>query len=222
MTKTCKEQYCPNKLKTALESVKSGRTMRQTAKDFKIPYSTIRSKIKGVAGHPRTKESILDSVQLICNKLKKTTPFINNRPSRSWYKGFMKRHQDVLSTRTSQNLTKRRANVSEKSIRFWFEEVGSYLKSKNLLNIDPSRIFNLDESCFYLTPKTEKVIVKRSQKSVYNLCNDDKESLTALVTCNAKGEMPPGLIMFKGAKLPVKIAQFLPTSFVAGKSENGI
>ncbi|XP_044594105.1 uncharacterized protein LOC123271763 [Cotesia glomerata] len=252
MTKTRKEGlYSPTKLKKALESVKNGRTIRQTAKDFEIPYSTIRSKMKGinpiemkkgpspvlsaeeetnlvnwilnlgVAEYPRTKESILDSVQLICTKLKKVTPFTNNRPSKSWYNGFMKRHHDVLSTRTSQKLTKRRVNVNEKSIRLWFEEVGSYLKSKNLLNIDPSRVFNLDENCFYLKPKTEEVIVKKSQKNVYNLCNDDKDSLTALITCNAKGEMPPDLIMFKGAKLPAKIAKLLPKSFVADKSENG-
>ncbi|CAG5079246.1 Protein of unknown function, partial [Cotesia congregata] len=229
MAKTRKEGlYSPTKLKKALESVKNGRTIRQTAKDFEIPYSTIRSKMKGinpiemkkgpspvlsaeeetnlvnwivnlgVAEYPRTKESILDSVQLICTKLKKVTPFTNNRPSKSWYNGFMKRHHDVLSTRiNNKNLTKRRVNVNEKSIRLWFEEVGSYLKSKNLLNIDPSRVFNLDENCFYLKPKTEQVIVKKSQKNVYNLCND-KDSLTALVLSKALSQLDLPKILGKG------------------------
>ena len=52
-----------------------------------------------------------------------------------------------------------------------------------------SRVFNLDESAFFLAPKTNKVIVRRGQKAVYSLCLDNKDCLTALITCIAKGQL---------------------------------
>lgn len=245
------QQYSLTAMKKALTAVQNGTSIRQSAKRYNIPFTTLRSRCRGIYslvmkkgpstvlnpeeennlvnwilylgsnGFPQTKNSVLDSVQLICNKLNKKTPFINNRPSKHWYHCFMKRHKESLSLLTGQNLTKRRVAVDKQSIKLWFYEVGAFLNSKNLLHIEPTRIFNVDDRCFFLNPKSEKVIVKKVQKSVCNLFNDDKEFLTALVTCNAKGQMPPGLIMFKGAKLPANKANFLPSSFAAGKSENG-
>lgn len=87
--------------------------------------------------------------------------------------------------RTPQNSNKRRAEVSEEHLRPWFKEVENYLREKNLLDIDNSRIFNCDESAFFLNLKGNKVIMCKKSNAVYNLVgSDDKECLTALVTGN--------------------------------------
>ena len=65
----------------------------------------------------------------------------------------------------SQNLTNRRASVTEKALRSWYTDIKSYLTSKNLMGIDPERIFNLVESGFLLSPKTKKVLVRKGEKS---------------------------------------------------------
>jgi hypothetical protein len=63
---------------------------------------------------------------------------------------------------------------------------------------DASRVFNCDETAFFLSPKGDKVLVKRGDKTVYSfISNDEKECLTTLVTCNASGQIPPPMIVIK-------------------------
>lgn len=72
-----------------------------------------------------------------------------------WYEGFMRRYRD-LSERLCQNLTKSRMTVSKTQMRKWFDEVKEYLVSNNFFVIlsNFSRIFNMDESAFFQTPKS--------------------------------------------------------------------
>ena len=65
-------------------------------------------------------------------------------------------------------------------------EVEEYLKKKDNLQvlIDPSCLFNCDETTFFLNPKGTKVLVgKEYHNIVYQQVNsDDKECLTVLIT----------------------------------------
>lgn len=117
------------------------------------------------AGFPVTKHQLLDSVQRILNKSKRKTVFTNNRPGRKWYAAFRKRHPKVVE-RESQNLTRARASVTEEDLRKWFAEVYETLEKTDQLDIldDPSRIFNMDETAFYLSPKPGKVRFDRILK----------------------------------------------------------
>ncbi|KAK5638761.1 hypothetical protein RI129_013056 [Pyrocoelia pectoralis] len=40
---------------------------------------------------------------------------------------------------------------------------------------DPSRIFNCDETAVFLSPKEDKVLVKKGDKAVYNFINNDEK-----------------------------------------------
>lgn len=106
----------------------------------------------------------------------------------------------------------------------WFEEVRNYHEGKNLLSIfqDPSRIFNCDETAFFLCPKGKKVYVKKGQKQVYTITgNDEKECLTVLFTANAAGELAPPMIVFSYERVPSNVVQQIPNTWGIGKSENG-
>ena len=125
-------------MKNALTAVSTGSGLRQAARQFGVPFSTLLSRHKdqytintrkgphtvlsseeekdlvrwildkGNTGFPVSRGQVLDSVKIGCQLLKKKTPFVNSRPSKNWYTSFMKRHRE-LAVRKSQNLTKRRA-----------------------------------------------------------------------------------------------------------------
>lgn len=180
-------QYSKESLESALSEVKSKNgSLRSVATKFKIPESTIRAKlghkyaekkpgpqtvltsdeeaelVKWIvqcskAGFPVDKNMLLDNVQMLCDKLKKKTPFVNNKPGQSWYNSFLRRHPD-LSLRMSENVTLSRARVTKESLQNWFKQVGDYLESLGISEMQPNRIFNGDESGikFYVNLVSEK------------------------------------------------------------------
>lgn len=111
-------------------------------------------------GFPVSKDQLFAGVQVIGKKRKLKTPFLEGRPSETWYNSFPRRHQE-LCDKMSQNLILRRALASEESIRDWFRTIETYLSEKNLINIDPSRCYNLDESGFLLAPSNNRVLVHK-------------------------------------------------------------
>lgn len=177
----------------------------------------------GNRGFPVTKDQLLDSVKMLIKKLKRESPFKDDRPGRHWYEAFLKRHPQ-LSLRTPQNLTKSRASVTEAKIRSWFQEVKTYLKDSNCLDVchDPRRVFNTDEAAFFLNPKEAKVIVKKGEKTVYNFVgNDEKECLTTLITGNASGDIAPPMVIYSYDRIPANVASKIPDHWGVGKSESG-
>ena len=176
------------------------------------------------SGFPVTKSRLLDCVQkyLLGDKVKDKTPFKNNRPGQHWYRAFMKRHPN-LSNRIAQNLTCTRAAVTEEDLREWFSKVKRYLEDKNLLNIEPHRIFNLDESAFMLVPKDNKVITEKGTRAPYQIVSDnEKASLTVLFTTAASGLMAPPMILFDLKTSPKKSTlDQIPTGWGVGNTERG-
>lgn len=216
--------YTVSDVQRALEEIQKGTSIFAASKAFKVPYATLLSRVKGSysvhtrpgpksvlnheeekelvqwifhlskCGFPVTKEHLLDSVQNIVKKTNRSTPFTNGRPSKHWYQAFLRRNPE-LSEKMCQNLTKARAGVTEQNLKGWFSEVKSYLISKNLHDVSPERIFNLDESAFFLSPKIGKVLVRKGEKAVYNICGSDKECYTALIGGNAAGQLLPTMVV---------------------------
>lgn len=114
----------------------------------------------------------------------------------------MHRHPE-LSRRIPQNFTCIRAGISEEKIRSWYAHIKKYLEGKNLLNIPPGRIFNLDESAFKLVPKADKVIAPRGARAVYQIFSgSEKATVTVLFTASATGTLAPPLILFELKTMP--------------------
>ncbi|KAJ8931362.1 hypothetical protein NQ314_015729 [Rhamnusium bicolor] len=82
-----------------------------------------------------------------------------------------------------------------------------------------SRIFNCDETAFFLSPSDNKVLVRRGQKIVHNIINSsEKENITALIMANAAGQMAPPMVVVRLGKT---LRESVPPSWAIGKSENG-
>lgn len=175
------------------------------------------------AGFPVSRDQLLDSVRKLVIELEIETPFKNNRPGKRWYKSFLKRHPDI-SSRVCQNLTSSRASVTKEKLDNWFDEILTFLKTEGhdqILN-DPKRVFNADESAFFLNPKGSKVLAPKGDKCIYQQVNsDEKECLTVLITGNAAGDVVSPMVIFKYERIPKDICLSVPTTWGLGRSENG-
>lgn len=174
-------------------------------------------------GFPISKECFMASAARLVNELGKAEKFNNKPPGRKWFQGFLRRNPAV-STRIAQNLTKSRAAVTKLSLENWFTEIKKYLEDQNELSIleDGNRVFNADESAFCFNPKNSKVLARRGDKTVYQSGNnDDKQTLTVLLTANAAGKIAPPMIVFKYTRIPSYLAQAVPPEWAIGKSDSG-
>ncbi|XP_076664940.1 LOW QUALITY PROTEIN: uncharacterized protein LOC143367200 [Andrena cerasifolii] len=172
-------------------------------------------------GFPVMKCQLLQCVQKLVNELKRQTPFKDNKPGRHWFENFCRRHPKITQ-RVAQNLSASRASATEEVLRQWFLEVQQHLEKFGLLNIDPSRIFNLDESAFFLVPKADKVLARRGSKAVYKVVNgDEKESLTVLFTVSGNGVLLPPMRLFWYERIPFSVTSSLPRGWIAGSTERG-
>lgn len=178
----------------------------------------------GDKGFPVTKAQLLESVAKLIDNLQRENPFKEGIPGHKWFTGFLKRHP-LISNRVPQSLTPSRASVTEQNIRDWFSRVRNYLNERDLLDImlDPRRIFNSDESGFYLSPKEQYVMVRKGSAKVYSRTyNDEKECLTVLVTVSADGNMQPPMVLFPYKKrIPANIHSNYPKHWAIGRSESG-
>jgi len=222
-----RKNYNKDDLLKALKAVEDGTPIRQAARTFSIPRTTLARKVsfpekmyctsgpptvlpqeveeeivsciiyKAERANPITKEELLDSVQQYVKASNIKTKFTNNRPGRHWVEGFFKRHPE-LTIRMAQNLIKARADVSEEDLRKWFSSVQQFLQSKNLLASNPSQIFNCDESSIELCPKAKKVITQIGSKTVYKQVDgDEKGNFTTMFMYNAEGTRAPPMVMYK-------------------------
>lgn len=176
-----------------------------------------------VRGFPVTKRQLLRSIQLYLNINKRKTIFNDNLPGRKWYNSFRDRHPNV-SEKISQNLTVRRAEITADKIKSWHAEILAYCKEHDLMDAlnDPSRVFNMDEKGFVLTPNKEVVLVQRGDKAVYNRSkNDEKECVSALLGGNASGLMTPPMIIHSYKRMPSAVLLNNPAKWSVGISDSG-
>lgn len=174
------------------------------------------------AGFPISKETLMCSVGKLAQELGLLFG-ANIMPGRKWYASFRRRHPEIAD-RASQNLTVQRRAVNQENISGWFHEVWNYIKDNKLEPVfeDPKRVFNCDETAFFLNPKPGKVLAEKGAKNVYTSAGaDEKYNLTVLLTANAAGQLAPPMIVYRYMRIPPAIAASMPETWAIGKSENG-
>ncbi|GBO99410.1 hypothetical protein EVAR_101402_1, partial [Eumeta japonica] len=155
-------------------------------------------------GFPSKMDDLLDTVQAIIKDDGRPTPFLNGRPGRKWYMGFLIRNPSI-SLREAEGISKGRAVITQESIKKWFEELKGFLREHNASIIldDPSRIYNGDETSFSLCPKTGKVLAPKGYKNVYNIQKgSEKETITVLLVFSASGQTIAPIVVFPYVRPP--------------------
>jgi len=171
-------------------------------------------------GFPINGDGLLNSVKKIVDEANLKTPFTKNRPGKKWFYSFMNRNK-CLSQKHAEYVNRARGSVTEEKIRKWFAEVYDLLEEHvNVLKC-PDRVFNMNETCFYLAPKGDLILGQRGSNIYDEQVNSDKENITTLFATNALGTWAPPLTIYKYERIPLKIAQSAPSGWGIGKSENG-
>lgn len=240
-------------MQKALEAVRSGCSQRSASRQFGVPRATLQDTLLGrspeerrmgpapvltpeeenklenwlielsKAGFPRKKDDLLDTVMKIVEEDGRPNPFINNRPSDTWYRNFLKRHP-AISERTAETISKARSLVNEANIRKWFKDLESFLQEKGCADVlcDGRRILNADETNFQMCPKSGKVLGPKGWKDVYEIApGKEKETLTVLGTFNASGEVIKGIIVYPYARPPKDLVRAVPDNWAIGRSDTG-
>lgn len=113
---------------------------------------------------------------------------------------FMQRHSS-LSLRTSDPLSRVRANaVTKENMKNYFDLLEKTLKENDLFD-KPSLIYNMDESGMPLDHKQPKRVAAKGTKKVHGPSSGDKSQITIVAACNAAGNTLPPMVIFKGEKL---------------------
>lgn len=172
-------------------------------------------------GFPITKGNFLFIVSQLANEL--GIAFKGGKPSRKWFEGFMKRNPNVR-LRAAQNLTTSRAAVIAKNLHDWFAEVFEELKSnqsEHLLKM-LEKLFNVDESAFFLNLKENLVLARKGDKNVYiKSGSNEKECLSVLVGGSTAGYLCPPMVILDYKRVPSDVANSIPKDWGIGLSESG-
>lgn len=202
------------------DKITHGPTPVLTSKEEKLIEDWIIASQK--KGFPIRLEDVQESVKKFLDANPRENPFKENKPGEGWFKAFLKRHPNI-SLRTSEGVTASSAVVAEADIKKWFLQIENYLKQKGLEDIlrDPSRIFNGDETSFYLCPKNKKVLAPKGSKNIYEVEHHPKANLTVMFTFCANGDTTPPMIIFPYRRLPENIVKSVPPSWGIGNSDTG-
>lgn len=102
---------------------------------------------KAKLGFPMDPEEVKTAVQKVLKACPRENKFVDDKPGEKWLQLFLRRHSDI-SKRNTEIISKSRASVTEMAIRKWFEDLRTFLKNENMLEMmnEPSRIFNADET----------------------------------------------------------------------------
>lgn len=170
----------------------------------KIGYGVTRIDI------PKIVKDILDKAEKDGYVIPENRKFVDNKPSKCWVYGFLKRHPEVAA-RTPENLGFQRACVTEQGLRDWFVLLKQFMQEEyNVIaeeffsEENADRIFNADESGFPLqgTSGKFKIIAGKGARNVYKLAPDTKEQITVLACASASGVYSKPYVIFPGVKCP--------------------
>nr|CAI5849114.1 unnamed protein product [Callosobruchus analis] len=174
-------------------------------------------------GFPLKPDDFINTVHNIISEDNRPNSFINNRPGKRWYQSFLRRHLE-LTERTLENISNGRGAVTEEKIQKWFAELLKHLEAigaSDILTV-PNRIFNGDETSFYICSKSGKVLAPRGYKNVYEIVKGkEKEATTVLAVITAAGNILPPCVVFPYVRPSKDVIKSLPDGWLLGKSETG-
>lgn len=122
--------------------------------------------------------------------------FEDNIPGTEWVRGFMKRHQNMLTKRMCQNISRRRAAVSVTIVQEYFEKL-----KKTMDGVPAANIVNYDETNLTDDPKGKLQIFRRGCKYAERVMNTSKNSISIMFAITASGESLAPYVVYKGDRM---------------------
>ena len=144
-------------------------------------------------GFGLSRRQLLAKTGKMVKSLKLKTPFKNGIPGKEWFQGLKGRHPGITMKRP-QKLSVTRAKSMNKQIT---DEYFDLLKQNlNELKVEPSQIWNCDETNMQLEHNPKSVVGRKGSK-VPGRVASSKESVSILGCGNAMGEIMSPMIIVK-------------------------
>nr|XP_029732000.1 stress response protein NST1-like [Aedes albopictus] len=134
------------------------------------------------------------------------------------------RRNPGFSFRTPEAVSLASSRVSEEDIRGWFRMVDKWLSEKQMREIleDPTRVFNADETSFYLHPVSKEVIARTGSRNVYEVQQAvAKQNVTVMFAFGASGVVVTPHVILPGKRIRKEVAQGFPADWGLGLSDRG-
>ena len=219
-----KTAYTENSLTSAIRAVNSSSmSIRKASKEFKIPFGTLRNKIKGLhsgkVGRPfrlstECEVQILETIdclatwripltaQSLCHMVKGyldsrgvvDSVFTNNLPGKDWLDQFVRRHG--LTKRLADNVKTSQAEITASTISSYFDRLEQTAES-----IPAQNCFNYDETNIIDDPGSKKVIVRRGMRRVERKVKHSKQSIYIMFCGSASGVHFPPMVVYRAKNL---------------------
>ena len=171
-------------------------------------------------GFPRSPAQIKEAGKMILDKTKFKTPFNENRPGKTWFYAFLRRHPDIKMSRVEKLEQARAMACAQEKIYAWFDEFEAFCKSHDIRLSD--QVFNCDESGFPLQSTTSlKVCVDRHCRRNFQVTSSNKTSITTLQCICANGNVVPSSVLFTGVNFNPEYSVGFPANFYLVFTKSG-
>ncbi|XP_038078568.1 uncharacterized protein LOC119745937 [Patiria miniata] len=168
----------------------------------------------GKKGFPVAPSMVCDAVKVFFKK--EGNPFINDRPSHTWYHKFVRRHPKLQEGLKMSRMTAIcRAEDTKIMIDEWFRELNQYLTDLGVAD-KPAQIWCFGQTGFEMNKRTQRMVLtffrprERAATSPIDLDDyDQRREVDICVCANAAGNLLPPFIICKGLKHAPKDSSFL-------------
>lgn len=155
----------------------------------------------------------------LAEKEKKPHRFKNETAGKTWLKGFLRRHPELVIRAPEPTSLGRAVGFNKPSVEKFFELYKSEL-DKNEFSAD--RVFNMDESGLTVVHKPKKVLAHRGQKQVGKITSGEKgETMTIICAVSASGTYVPPMLIYKRKRMSDLLLKGSPSGSIGACSTNG-
>lgn len=219
--------YQQNSLEKAVKAVESGLSVRQAAKQFNIPKSTIGDRVSGRLGlnsnhgrppalSPELESKIVSSIKMaaklgvglsqsqilrrtkeLCSRLDIQSGYSNFHAGKDWFAGLKRRYPELV-LRKPEKLTSVRARMLNPEVLGKYFDALFSIITEGSYGEHPERVWNCDETGFNMEHDPVRVYAEKGDRSVVSKVSTKSSNLTVMACVNAKGSRMPPMIITKG------------------------
>ena len=155
------------------------------------------------------------------SKKKIKNPFNSEKgmADRDFVAGFLKRHPDLSLCKPEAIALNRVFGISKESISLYFQNLKEILDTEN---IEPSRIYNCDESGLTCVHKPVKVLSTKGKHVVSSATSGERgRTTTVLLAVSATGHYVPPMLIFRRKRMKPELLDRTPVGTIGGCSDSG-
>ncbi|KAK8012204.1 hypothetical protein PG989_000464, partial [Apiospora arundinis] len=222
--------YTEKELQEALDCIANGTPIKQAAREYGIPESTLRSRLQG---HQSRSEGAADLQSLSPDQEKHLASWIiaqqslglppthaqvrefaerilraqgdPNPVGKKWLQSFVRRNPVIKVLRARDIDSKRINGASVEVIRSWFQR----LEQPDIQEIKPANRYNMDEAGVLEGIGSNGLVIRSTENRPIRKKQPGSKAWTSFIECiSALGRTIPPLVIFKG---PFRGWQFTAT-----------